>query len=150
MKNNLWAVRKVLEEHLTSINDNTAEIHALFDYLQELDVKLDRLSQRLEQTQLTNQQGAQKPVVLPLDNTERKVFLVLYTEEVPLSYREIAEKANLTAALIPESISSLIRKGIPLQRSLFDTQFFLKLDPAFKERQAKENIVNLSLQSFMG
>lgn len=143
------AIRKMLEEHLAAINDNTGEIQALFDYLQELEIKVDKISQRLEQTQLDIGLPRLKPMVAPLNQMERKVFLVLYTEESMVSYPEIAQKANISASVIPECLSSLIQKGIPFRRSFFENQLFLSLDPQFKEMQAKENIVNLSLQSFM-
>ena len=84
-----------------------------------------------------------------MNKVERKIFLILYTEEIPLSYKEIAIKAELPLMLVPESISTLINKGIPFKRTLYNNQLFLKLDPEFKELQAKENVVNLSLQSFM-
>ena len=80
---------------------------------------------------------------------ERKLFLVLYTGEALMTYQEIAEKAELSISIIPECISSLIQKGIPFRRSFFENQLFVGLEPGFKELQAKENIVNLSLQSFM-
>ena len=86
---------------------------------------------------------------MDLGQSLKKVFLVLYTEESPLSFQEIAGKAQLPVALISESISSLTSKGVPLVRSFFNDQQFVKLDPQFKEIQAKENVVNLSLQSFM-
>ena len=149
MKKEFTSIRRILEEHLASINENTMEIQALFDFLQELEVKVDRLSQRLDQTQLLQGQPVPKPIITSLNHTERKVFLLLYTEEVPLSYQEISVKTNLPSSMVPECISSLVQKGIPFQRSLFNNTFFLKLDPSFKELQAKENVVNLSLQSFM-
>jgi len=149
MKKEFTSIKKVLEEHLASINENTTEIQTLFDFLQELEMKVDRLSQRLEHTQLLQGQPAQKLNVTSLNHTERKIFLTLYTEEVPLSYQEISVKTNLPISMVPECISSLVQKGIPFQRSLFNGTFFLKLDPSFKELQAKENVVNLSLQSFM-
>ncbi len=139
----------MLEEHLAAINDNTAEVQALFDYLQELEIKVEKVSQRLDQTQLGL--GIPKPKVniSPLNQMERKVFLVLYTGESLLTYQEIAVKAELSVSVIPECISSLIQKGIPFRRSFFENQLFVGLGPEFKELQAKENIVNLSLQSFM-
>lgn len=139
----------MLEEHLAAINDNTAEVQALFDYLQELEIKMEKVSQRLDQTQLGL--GIPKPKVniAPLNQMERKVFLVLYTGESLLTYQEIAEKAEISVSVIPECISSLIQKGIPFRRSFFENQLFVGLGPEFKELQAKENIVNLSLQSFM-
>ena len=149
MNKDFAVIRKRLDEHLNAINENTAEIQAMFDYLQELEIKVDKLSQRLDQAQLDMGLPRLKPLVTPLNQTERKVFLVLYTEESLLSYPEIAEKTRLSVSVIPECISSLIQKGIPFRRSFFQNQLFVGLDQQFKELQAKENLVNLSLQSFM-
>ena len=150
MNKDFAAIRKMLEEHLGAINENTAEIQAMFDYLQELEIKVDKLSQRLDQAQLLDLGLPRlKPIIAPLNHTERKVFLVLYTEEALLSYLELAQKAALSISVIPECISSLIQKGIPFRRSFVGNQLFVGLDASFKEMQAKENVVNLSLQSFM-
>ena len=149
MNKDFAAIRKMLEEHLAAINDNTGEIQAMFDYLQELEMKVDKLSQRLDQAQLDFGLPRLKPAVAPLNQTERKVFLILYTEEALLSYPELAQKANLSISVIPECVSSLIQKGIPFRRSFVGDQLFVGLDASFKEMQAKENLVNLSLQSFM-
>lgn len=139
----------MLEEHLAAINDNTTEVQALFDYLQELEIKLEKCSQRLDQTQLSLGIPKPKTNIAPLNQMERKVFLVLYTGESLLTYQEIAVKSELSVSIVPECISSLIQKGIPFRRSFFENQLFVGLEPGFKELQAKENIVNLSLQSFM-
>lgn len=144
----LIKIRNALEEHLAAINENTSEIQALFDYIQELDVKVEKLCQRLDTLQLKSDT---KESVVPcsLNQTEKKIFLVLYTEENPLTDAEIAVKAELAESLISESLSTLILKGINLHRSFVNGQMFWKLDVAFKERQAKENLINLSLQSFL-
>jgi len=142
-------VRQALEEHLTAINENTTEIQSLFDYLQEMEVKMEKLAQRMDQMQLSMGVQVPKPEICPLVETEKKVFLTLYTEGAPLSYREIAQKSELSVSVIPECVSSLVNKGVPLSRSFCNEQIFIKLDNSFKEMQAKENIVNLSLQSFM-
>ena len=138
-------VRNALEEHLSAINENTSEIQALFDYLHEMDVKIEKISQRLDLLQL----DTKKIQVAPLNQLEKKVFLALYTEETPLSYKEISVKAGIPLSLVPECISSLVAKGIPFQRSLVNSQLFLSIDPKFKDTQAKENLVNLSLDSFI-
>ncbi len=143
----LQRLRQVLEEHLQAINENTTEIQALFDYLQEVERKVDILSQRIDVLQLSS--PATRPLLCSLTHTEQKIFSVLYTEESPLSYMEIANRARLPVSLVPEFISALVNKGIPLERSFFNDQLFLKLDMKFKELQAKENILNLSLQSFI-
>ena len=142
-------IRNVLEEHLSSINENTTEIQTLFDYLQEMEIKIDRFSQRLDNIQLSVGNPLEKPDIKPLDQEEKKVFLLFYTENMPLSYSEISLKAKIPISMVPDYISSLIEKNVPLLRSMINNQVFFKLSPSFKEIQAKENLVNLSLMSFI-
>ncbi len=149
MKEKFDVIRNALEEHLSAINENTSEIQAMFDYLQELEIKVDKLSHRLDNLQLNNGEEIDKPIIQPLDNTERKVFLVLYTEDMPLSSHELGIKARVPLSAVTECLSSITEKGIPLLRSLVNNQIYFKLSPSFKEIQAKENLINLSLQSFM-
>lgn len=142
-------IRFALEEHLSAINENTSEIQSLFDYLHEMEIKIDKVTQRLDQMQLNQDNVLVKSSLQPLDNVEKKIFLVLYTEESPLSFDEICRKTNYTLALVQEAITTISNKGIPLSRSHFNNKMFVKLDPDFKEMQAKQNLVNLSLQSFI-
>lgn len=141
-------LKQQIEEHLSAINENTTEIQALFDYLHEMDQKLDILTQRVEQLQMSQQPPV--PKLLALTSIEKTVFLALYTEESPLCFQEIAVKSGLPASLIPDCISSLVQKEVPFIRTFYGDKLFFKLDPRFKELQAKENRVNLSLESFMG
>ena len=146
----LEKVRQALEEHLSSINENTSEIQGVFDYLNGIEVKMDKLTQRLDQLQLNSSEcEEQKLNITPLNQIERKIFLTLYTEEIPMSYREICVRSGLPLSVITECVSSLFSKGIPILRSFCNNQLFVKISPSFKDRQAKENLVNLSLQSFM-
>ena len=142
-------VRQALEEHLSAINENTSEIQSLFNYLQEMDVKMEKLTSRLDQLQLNQGLPLPKTEVQSLNHVEKKVFLVLYTEETPLAFNEIANRAEVPNSIVPECISSLARKGIPLSRTFCNEQLFVKISNEFKEMQAKENVVNLSLESFM-
>lgn len=148
MKEGLEAIKAALEEHLSSINDNTTEIQVLFDFLQDVERKVDGVSQRLDQLQVA--QGTSVPQsIRPLYHEEKEIFLVMYTEEAPLTIEEISRKAGQSSAAVMECIAALSRKGIPVQRVFANDQFFFSLDKQFKERQARENIVNLSLASFM-
>lgn len=147
MKKEFSKIKRILEEHLSAINENTAEIQGFFDYLQEVEQKVERLTHRLDQLQLS--QHVEKLVITPLNQQEKKLFLILYTEEMPLSYHELAERVQMPVAVIQDCISALVSKGIPFQRSYFNNRLFLKLDSSFKDRQAKENLINLSLSSFM-
>ncbi len=141
-------LKQQFEEHLFAINENTTEIQALFDYLHEIEQKLDRLAQRVDQMQLSPQPALSKNFALT--QTEKEIFLALYTEESPLCFQEISVKTGLPASLIPDCISALVNKGIPFIRTFYGDKLFLKLDSRFKELQAKENILNVSLESFMG
>lgn len=140
-------IEQQLEEHLSTINENTFEVQSLFDYLQQIESKVDKLSERLDQLQLFKEQQSQKN--LTLNQVESQVFFALYTEETPLSFTEIAVKANLPVSLIPECLSALAEKGVPFSRSFYGDKLFLKLDAKFKEQQARENMINLSLETFM-
>ncbi len=141
-------IRHALEEHLSSINENTSEIQSLFDYLQEMELKVEKLNSRIEKLQL-HHNHEEEVKIAPLNHLERKVFLALYTEETPLAYEELAVKTDMPVAIVQDCISALINKGIPFQRTYLNSKLFLKLKPEFKERQAKENLINLSLNSFM-
>ena len=150
LSEDLDKVKHALEEHLSTINENTSEIQALFDFLQDIETKMEKVSQRLDQLQLNQGQPLPKPAITPLNQIEKKIFLNLYTEEAPLSVNEIAVRSSLSPSIVMESIGTLTQKGVPLSRNFCQDQMFFKLDPGFKERQAKENLINLSLQSFMG
>lgn len=142
-------IRSALEEHLSAINENTSEIQALFDYLHDIEVKMDKVSQRLDKMQLSQEHILEKSSLQPLDNNEKKIFLVLYTEKSPLSFDEISKKTGYTLTLVQEAVTTISNKGIPLVRSHFNNKMFVKLNPEFKEMQAKQNLVNLTLQSFI-
>jgi len=148
VKKQFLLVRQNFSEHLSAINENTSELQSFFDYIQELDQKIEKLSQRIDQVQLQNQ-IKDKPYIVPLNSTEKKIFLTLYTEERPLNCLEISQKSSVPLSIIREHITALSQKGVPLSRSFVNNQTFYTLDKQFKEWQAKNNIVNLSLNSFL-
>ena len=146
MQDKLSLIRAALEEHLLAINENSSEIQSLFDYLQEMDAKIDALHSRLDSLHIDVQD--KRIEVLPLNEAERQVFVVLYTAEGYLGYSEISARCGMSAAIVQEHLRSLTSKGIPLTRTLSDKQILVQIDVKFKERQAKENVVNLSLDTF--
>ncbi len=148
MERKFELIKQAFEEHLSAINENTSEIQGLFDYLHEVEMKMDKLTSRLDHLQLS-QDSKDTFEIAPLTQLERKVFLALYTEDTPLSYQELSIKTELPLSLVPECVSSLVGKGVPFRRSFVNSKLFLSLDPSFKEMQAKENLVNLSLESFL-
>ncbi len=146
MQKELSLIRAALEEHLSAINENSNEIQALFDYLQDMDSKIDTLHSRLDSLQLETQSKSIE--IQPLNNAERQVFVVLYTAAGFLGYSEISQRCGLPASCVQEHLHALTSKGIPITRTLSDKQILVQIDVKFKEKQAKENVVNLSLDTF--
>ena len=144
--NEFSKVKQAIEEHLLAINENSSEITALFDYLQDVEGKMDRLSARLDSLQLSP--SCEKYEVSPLGSMERKVFELLYTSAGRLSYTKLAENIGLSVSEVSSILSSLVSKGVVLSRQLLHKQMLVSLDPRFKDLQAKENLVNLSLDTF--
>lgn len=148
-KHILAQLREELDEHLSAINENTDEIQANYSYIHEVDNKIEQLANRLDRIEmLLDGQHKQLPIQ-PLTYTEKQVFLALYTEEVPLNHTDIAKRTGYSEPLVKQYTNALVEKGIPILKSYFNNISFLKLDPEFKELQAKENILNLSLKSFV-
>lgn len=149
VKNILSQMREELDEHLHAINENTEEIQSNYAYVQKLDAKLEQVMARLGHIELLLEGQAKKPCIQPLTHAEKQVFLVLYTEETPLTYGGIAERTGTPECVVQQHITNLIEKGIPVIKSYINGTPFLKVPLEFKDMQAKENIINLSLKSFV-
>jgi DNA-binding MarR family transcriptional regulator len=149
LKKSYCEIRQQCEEHLAAINENTAEVQSLFDYLNELDVKIERLAQRVDHLQMQQATLKNEQQIYPLNHAEKQIFLALYTEEMPLTLQEIAERTGIPLPAVHEHLTALAQKNIPITRTVANNQIFVKLNDHFKELQAKENVVNLSLTSFM-
>lgn len=147
-------VREELNEHLDSINQNTNEISSNYEYMVELDYKLNKLSERLDQLQLFLEKKLGYKAVKgpqfepkPLSNNEQDVFLVLYTLEEKkgaVAYIEIAKRTGLSEELVSQYITRMIEKNVPIIKRYVNNVPYLRLDPKFKLLQAKENILGLS------
>lgn len=142
-------IREQLEDYLTSINQNTDEIHTNFEAVNQLDQKVNKLNERIEELSMQLQMSANPVsnlVVEPLTTREQEVFLVLYTAEDFISQSEVASRLHLPVTLIRQFLTSLMEKGVSITRKGHGNELLVKLDPGFKERQAKENIAGISEQ----
>lgn len=151
-------IRHELEEHLQAINENTNEIAANYEYVGEIERKLDMLSERIDQLQMYIELNSGITIskrknfeVRRLNRREQDVFLVIYTleeEKGGVTYEDIANKFNISEQLAGNYVTSLIEKGVPIIKRYLNSRPYLNLDPDFKTLQAKENILQLSLQEF--
>lgn len=150
-------IRHEFEEHLQAINENTNEICANYECLSELEGKLDKLSERVDQIQMYLQLNSNVSVakrnfdVKRLDRREQEVFLVIYTleeEKGSLTYEDIAKKLGISEHLAANYVTSIMEKGVPIIKRYLNSKPYLRLEPEFKTLQAKENILQLSLEEF--
>ncbi len=154
----LTKIKHEFEEHLQAINENTNEISANYEYICEIENKLDKLSERVDQIQMYLESNPDIAIskrnnfdVKRLNRREQEVFLVIYTleeEKGSLTYKDIAEKLDIPEQLAGSYVTSMIEKGVPIIKRYINSKPYLRLDPEFKTLQTKENILQLSLQEF--
>lgn len=130
-------VRDELDDHRESINQNSAEIQSLYEYIHELEQKLVKLQEHM----LDAKRLEPLPIILPLSYREQEVFLALYTAELPLTATEIAAQLGLAHDVIFKYVRSLITKGVPILHHVHEHQEVFSLELKFKDLQAKKNIV---------
>jgi len=147
----LGAVNEELEEHLLAINENTSEIQENTAFMFELDNKLAKLNERIDEihtilSQVTGKKLIKMPAfedIDPLTEKERNVFLNIYTEEIPMTYSDLAKKISISVELAREYVLSLIEKGIPIQKSYKNARPHIMLNAKFRNLQAKKNILKI-------
>jgi len=144
----LDCMREELDNHRLDINEGTAEMSSMFEFLNELNRKIDRIAERVDSLTLAvhGEQPTGAFIVQKLIDREKDVFRSLYvlTETQPYaSYDQLARKCLLSREQVISAVASLIQKGIPVLKKMDSNQVFLKLDPAFRVAQAKENLVGL-------
>lgn len=158
LRHEFTEIKHNFEEHLQAINENTNEISANYEYICEIESKLDRLNERIDQIHmyLESQAGvsvAKKSYfdVKRLNRREQEVFLVIYTleeEKGSVTYEDIAKRLGISEQLAGNYVTSIIEKGVPIIKRYINSKPHLRLDPEFKTLQAKENILQLSLMEF--
>lgn len=138
------SIKAEFNEHLDSINENTNEIRQNYDYICELDAKMEKLAEKIDELSLfLNDLRSQKDLIVSLSPHEQKVFLVLYLEHSPLPFLDLVKRVQLPSSMVHRILDSLIEKEIPIiVQEMEDTRLFM-LDSNFKEKQARENVVKI-------
>ena len=148
VKSAFRAVKEEMDDHLTSINENTNELQEQSSHIDELESKFDKLQERFDELHMMISRMTKQGEVT-LSETERNVFMVLYSiEQTPLSYTDISMRTGLTELAVKAHIFSMINKGIPILERTIDGQSFFRLDKKFKELQAKENVLKIDMERF--
>lgn len=144
-------IREEFEDHLDSINENTNEMQSIYEYACELDEKIEKLSSRVDEIHMMVRGLIQEKVKqegrIELTKNEKKIFMTLYTfgEESSLSFADIARRTNLPELEVRRCLTSMLNKGLPLVEELVDEQIYFRINPEFKDLQAKENILDIEV-----
>jgi hypothetical protein len=148
--------REELDEYKEVINENTAEIQTNFSYLSQIDHKIQRLTERLDELSLIVSQlnpavqakGDEEPVrVTPLTSREKEVFFALYTmghTQPYASYSQLAKRLLMSESQVASFVACLVSKGVPIKKKYHLNQAFIALEDGFRELQARENVVGLN------
>jgi hypothetical protein len=145
-------IKEEFSDHLEAINQNTNEIQANFEFLQQIEKKLDKVNEKIEMLMMTldcsneklqeSQADALRKIRLTL--REQEIFIILYTASDFMSYVQIAKQVGLTESLVSNYVTNLLEKKIPIQKRYAGNNALIRLEPWFKQIQAKENVIELN------
>jgi len=147
-------INEEFHDHLDAINDNTNEIQSNYEYMCELDSKIDKLGERMDEIVMLLRQNNvglldEKPTynIQPLNNKEKEIFMTLYTMEAEfgeISYIDLSRKLAIPSSLVQAYVTNIFGKGVPIQKRFKHDKVYLTIDPEFRDYQARENIVGIS------
>jgi DNA-binding NarL/FixJ family response regulator len=136
------AVKGELDDHLDAINQSTAEIQANQGVVAELEAKVDKLSERLDELELLVNPDKAKFVSVKLTPREQEVFMALYLSK-GLTEAEIAKHLGFTEQMVNMYLFNLISKGVPVRKELVDNVVVFRLESDFKDLQARRNVLEI-------
>lgn len=138
-------IKHEFNEHLETINQNTTEIQSLFDYISEVEQKIDKLNERMDEIQMSiNPDMTYEQFQVDLTHREQEVFMVLYAEQQKITPVEMARKLGFTDEMVHRYIYNLITKGIPIIKHFEQDEMYLTLDVKFKDLQARRNVLKIN------
>ncbi|MBU0535598.1 MAG: hypothetical protein KKE20_01430 [Nanoarchaeota archaeon] len=143
IKNSFCVIKEEFEDHLDAINQNTDEIQQHHASLCELNNKIEKLNEKVDQVsamlkEITHDRGS-----ITLCHDEQKIFLALYIAEGFISFDEICDKTHFNQEYVHSLITSMLDKGVRMMRDITEGKLYFRMNPYFKARQVKENIVKI-------
>jgi hypothetical protein len=140
----LSTIRAEIDEQLTAINGNTNELEIQNSFICEIDNRINKVEEKIDGVcMLLKQILAKAKLSVELSKDEQRAFLVMYTHEKFMTSDLLSQKSLLTPAVVEEALSSMLDKGIPVEREILDGKVYFRLNKDFKLRQAKEQIIKI-------
>jgi DNA-binding CsgD family transcriptional regulator len=137
-------IKQELNSYLDTINQNTNEIQSNYEFLIEIDKKIETFSDRLDElTMMINPKAAFNNYKFDLSLREQEVFLVMYAINKKMSADAIAKRLGLTLDKTNVYLYGLINKKVPLNKEYHNGRLFFFLDESFRALQARQNIIKI-------
>jgi DNA-directed RNA polymerase specialized sigma subunit len=134
-------VKGELDDHLTTINENTSDVQELNETVLELEHKIDKLTERLDEIELLINPKFRN-TNFQLSRREQEVFMALYVGK-SMTLSQIAKRLGFTTDMVNMYLINMISKGVPLQKELVDDLLVFSIEPDFKDLQTRRNILNI-------
>ena len=138
------SIKREFNDHLEAINQNTSEIQSIYDFLSELDGKIEKMNERLDELQMyVNPDMSHEQFDVELTLREQEVFVVLYAENEAVKAQDVARRLGFTDEMVNRYIYNLISKGIPILKKYDDDEMYVSLDERFKQLQARKSVLDI-------
>jgi biotin operon repressor len=138
------AVKDEMNMHLDTINQNGSEIQSIYECLNEIDIKIEKLNERIDGIQMyVAPANDEATFSIDLTHREQEVFLVIYAENNTISAKDIGRKLGFSDEMVNRYIYNIISKGVPLLRQYKDGEVIVSLDLKFKDLQTRKNILKI-------
>ena len=106
------------------MNENTNEIESTYELFNKMNARMDKLQERLDEITMLVKHGPAPSIkefkLSPLSGQEKEVFFALYTltETTPFAtYHQLARKVVTTVESVARHVTTLISKGIPVEKT---------------------------------
>ena len=145
----VFTMQEALTEYREVINENTSEIQSNYEFLCEVDNKIEKLAERLDELFLMVGKSVtpKKFSVKQLTAKEKRVFLAAYSliEEsgMSTSYKALSVRLSMSQGQLASYLTSLMAKGIPVKKKFVSGNVLVSLDEDFRREQAQKNIIGL-------
>lgn len=144
IRNSFRVIKEEFEDHLDAINENTEELQHHNESLCELNNKIEKLSERVDQMSSMVREIVQDRPDITLSPDEQRVFLVLYMHEDGfISFEDLVDKTHFNEEYVRNLITAMLDKGVRLTREITGGHLLFRLNPYFKARQVRENVVKI-------
>ena len=145
----LQSMRSELDEHRSVINENTNEIQTNFEFLCQLDKRIDALQDKINEMALVMGRSAPKKFsIQPLSAREKELFLSILslTESMPaVTHAQLGQCLGWSASIIGSYLARMQEKGVPLLRKMCGGVLHIGIDAEFRQLQIVQNVVGLEV-----